>query len=223
MKKYMSAIVFWGALWGLEEATLGHLLHITTLNIGWVLWFPLAYFFMAMVYKQTGKINAILITSVVAAVIKLTNLFMTPHPLLVLCPALSIILEGISLFVVLKLFNGKKQFVRLPLLRTGLVSVLWRISYAIVILAIPVSIMSSYPYKTIGMLFKFIFFEGIVNSLLAVGIGVVAKRIKEIYINNHTSIKRFMEEISHRIKGICFRPLFSLSLLAVAILIQVFL
>lgn len=222
MKKYISAIVFWGALWGLEEATLGHLLHIAALNIGWFLWFPLAYFFMGMVYKQTGRLSSILLTSVVAAAIKFVNIFMTTNLLIIICPALSILMEGTSLFAILKLLERKKHLLRYPLPKSAAISILWRVLYTVGILAIPASIMPAYPYKSMGMLLKFIIFEGIVNSLFACTIVVIAKRISKISKRNNTYLKQLTEKIitSKAINSLCFKPTVSMCILAVTLITQ---
>lgn len=204
MKKQISAIIFWGALWGLEEATLGHLLHITALNIGWFFWFPLAYFFMDMVYKQTGKLNSILFTSMVAAVIKLVNLFMTGNPVIVICPAISILLEGISLFAVLKLFDWKKQLQKYRLIEIVSVSLLWRILFLVALFAIPVWIMPAYPFKDALALLKFLLYEGLINSLFI-----------------YAAFKLFSGKlIKTRTIEISFKPLAATGLLAVTLIIQ---
>ena len=67
MKREISLIIFWGALWGLFEATVGYVLHAFEIRIGFLVWFPAAYFFMTRVYKQTGKTYSIFYTSVIAA------------------------------------------------------------------------------------------------------------------------------------------------------------
>jgi hypothetical protein len=222
MKKYASIIIFWGALWGLEEATLGHLLHITTLNIGWFLWFPLAYFFMGMVYKQTGKLKPILFTSIIAAAIKLVDLFMTTNLIIIVCPAISILLEGVSLFAVLKLIDWKKHLYKHTLFKVTVSSVLWRSLYTVAILTIPIWIMPNYPYSTISLLLKFILFEGLINSLFIYGIIILAKVINRINEKENTYSRKLMNKIaeSKLMKEICFKPVVSLSLLAVALIIQ---
>ncbi|HBL37426.1 MAG TPA: hypothetical protein DDZ55_11530 [Firmicutes bacterium] len=59
MTKGWNHVLFWGALWGIIEATVGHLLHQAALPLGWLFWFPLAVGFMQMVYSQTQKITAV--------------------------------------------------------------------------------------------------------------------------------------------------------------------
>ena len=224
--KHISAIIFWGAFWGLEEATLGHLLHITTFNLGWFLWFPFAYFFMSMVYKQTGKLNSILFTSMVAIAIKLVNLLMTTNLIIVICPAISILLEGISLMAVLKLFAWQKHLHQPKLLEITIISLFWRILYTVSILAIPVWIMPAYPYKTITAIVKFLLYEGLVNSIFIYGTIMLVNKTNAMLEEKHacliTYFKLFREILTNSsvFKDITFKPLASFSLLVIALIIQ---
>lgn len=221
-KKYASTIIFWGALWGLEEATLGHLLHITALSIGWFFWFPLSYLFISMVYKQTGKLNSILFTSIIAAAIKLIDLFMTTNLIIIVCPALSIILESISLFAVLKIVNRKKLMQKYKLAQIISVSLLWRVLFLLSLLFIPTWIMPSYPFKSISSILKLLVYEGLINSLFIYGTIILAKRINESNNKCNTYFKQLREKImqSRLMKGTFFKPVVSLCLLAVAMIIQ---
>lgn len=217
-KKLISAIIFWGSLWGIEEATLGHLLHIHTLNIGGLIWFPLAYFFMSIVYKQTGKLNSILSASIIAAAIKLVNIFMTTNLVIIVCPALSIILEGASLFVILNIIKSKKTLQKFKLIEIVSVSLLWRVLFLLSLIFIPTWIMSSYPFKTVSSIIKLLFYEGLINSFLIYGTIILVKILNE----KNRYFKLFKDKIilSRLIKEMCIKPVVSLSLLAVALIIQ---
>lgn len=177
---------------------------------------------MGMVYKQTGEFNSILFTAMVAAAIKFVNLFMTVNLIIVICPAISILLEGISLYAILKLFNWKKHLYPHKLLEITIISALWRVLYTFIILAIPVWIMPSYPYKNSIMLLKFILFEGIINSIFIYGMTVLAKKTNEINAEKNTYFKLFTEKIIKLkvIKDLSFKPLVSFSLLTAALVVQ---
>jgi hypothetical protein len=222
MKKYVSAIIFCGALWGLEEATLGHLLHITTLNIGWLLWFPLAYFFMSMVYKQTGKLNSILYTSIIVGAIKLVDLFMTTNLVIIVCPALSIVSEGISLFAILRIIDMMKLAQKHKLVEIISTSLLWRAFFLLCLLFIPTWIMASYPYKGISSIFKLLLYEGLINSLFIYGTVILTKKVKEINEKSNTYFKQITDKIiqSKLVKELCYKPVVSLILLVVTLVIQ---
>ncbi len=222
LKKYISAVIFWGALWGLEEATLGHLLHITAFNIGWFIWFPFAYFFMGMVYKQTGRLNSVLFTSMVAAAIKFINFFMTANLVIVICPAISILLEGLSLFAILKLLVWKKYTQKLKLIKIASVSLLWRCLFLIALLVMPAWLMPAYPYKDIAALLKFVVYEGLINSIFIYGILMAALRVKGMILHKNKYSWLFSDKLikSGSIEDISFRPIAAFSLLAVALILQ---
>lgn len=221
MKKFVSAIIFWGALWGLEEATLGHLLHITTINMGWFIWFPLAYFFMSMAYRKTGKLNSILITSIIAAAIKLIDLFMTTNLVIIICPVLSIILEGISLFTILKIIDRKKLMQKYKFVEYLSMSLLWRILYLISLLLIPTWMMT-YPYKSVSSVLRLLFHEGLMNSLFIYAAVKLSNKLIELNKKNNSYFKYLTDRIiqSKLMKEMCFKPVVSITLLAIALIIQ---
>jgi hypothetical protein len=96
-------VLFWGSLWGLAEATLGHILHMLRIpGLAGFVMFPAGVFFMLKAYKALSKLSVILSTSLVAATIKLSNiLFPGTTSLEVLRPAIAIICESLALFVLI--------------------------------------------------------------------------------------------------------------------------
>jgi hypothetical protein len=69
-------IFTWGGLWGIFEATVGYLLHLLPFSIGWLIWYPVACFFMFQVYRKTQRTEAIVLVGLLSASIKLLNLFL---------------------------------------------------------------------------------------------------------------------------------------------------
>lgn len=112
MERNITTIIFWGATWGLVEATLGYVLHSVLLSVGWFFWFPLAFFFMNRVFKRTGSLVSILYTSSIAAGIKLVNFLLPTRIDRVINPAVSILLEGLMVFAVFAIVEYKKDFFR---------------------------------------------------------------------------------------------------------------
>lgn len=92
----LKAIIFWGALWGILEATLGWVLHLVHFKGEVLLLYPFGLICMMMAAKQTGQMSAIVKVAGVAAMVKLVNLFMLPSvPVYhVTNPAVAIFLEG---------------------------------------------------------------------------------------------------------------------------------
>lgn len=93
----------WGSLWGLAEATLGHILHLVRIpGLAGFVMFPMGVFFMTKAYQDSKNLNVILTTSIVAATIKLSNmLFPGTSPFDVLRPAIAIISESLVVFVLI--------------------------------------------------------------------------------------------------------------------------
>jgi len=98
--------LFWGSLWGVAEATLGHLLHNLQIPVlPGTLMLPLGVYFMVRAYISSEKIPVIFLTAVVAASAKLIDFFFPAHsPAVVINPALAILSESlfVMLFFVLK-------------------------------------------------------------------------------------------------------------------------
>ncbi len=106
MKKKWGTILFWGAVWGASEATLGFLFHKAAVAIpglpGFLL-FPVAFLFMRRVWDETQEGAVIFLTACVAASIKLVD-FWVPgaDAIRIVNPALSILLEGLCVALVLQ-------------------------------------------------------------------------------------------------------------------------
>jgi len=126
--KQLQTIVFLGALWGICEATIGHLLHILPCGFSGMIMFPLGFYFMYYAFKQTGDDKAILITGFIAAAIKLTG-FLLPSrsPMTVLNPAMSIVLESLIVFAFIKIFEPKGKITETMILGFG-----WVIAFTLV-------------------------------------------------------------------------------------------
>ncbi|MPM90296.1 hypothetical protein SDC9_137417 [bioreactor metagenome] len=137
MRRFVDNVFFWGAAWGLEEATLGHLLHLLPLNIGWLFWFPLAYLFMHYAYKNTGRISSILYTSALAAAVKLIDLLMPVRIDYVINPAFAILLEGCAVSILYWILQKRPALDRYLLGRALFAALLSELFYIVYILIAP--------------------------------------------------------------------------------------
>lgn len=107
MEKLMLAVLFYGGIWGVFEATVGYLLHLLPFSIGWLVWYPIACFFMLQVYIKTKQVKSILLIGLLSCAIKLTNLMLPVRIDRVLNPAVSILFEAITMAAVV--FCGGKS------------------------------------------------------------------------------------------------------------------
>ena len=107
-KKAIAAALTIGAAWGAFEATIGFLLHLLPVNIGFLIWYPAACFFLLKAYGISGKTYAIPLAAAVACAFKLLNLALPVSLDKVINPAASIISEGIIVWLAVIAFNRIK-------------------------------------------------------------------------------------------------------------------
>ena len=109
LKKVTLAVLFFGGIWGINEATLGHLLHFLPTGISGTIMFPIGFYFMFNAYKATGKQQAIFYTALIAAGIKCMDVFLPGTGVAnVANPAVSIVLESLVVFAFVRFYNDKK-------------------------------------------------------------------------------------------------------------------
>ena len=96
--------LFWGSLWGLAEATLGHVLHqIPIPGIAGYVMFPIGAFFMVQAFNHSGKLSAIPLTALMAAHIKLIDLILPARsPFVVINPVVAILCESLVIVLFLR-------------------------------------------------------------------------------------------------------------------------
>ena len=157
-------IVFYGSLWGATEATLGYLLHRSDFTFGWFLWFPLAFYFMDKIFRKTGEAGCMFYGALIAAAIKLTDLFIEIRVDKVINPSVSIILEGASMLVLYKIIERRHK--GLSLSGIAGVNILWRVLYSIYILLMPGSILLISPLRGSDAFLHFMLLESMVNTCI---------------------------------------------------------
>lgn len=126
------AVVFFGAIWGLLEATIGYLLHWLPGMWSGLVMFPIGAALMYWAYQNTGRRSAIIYVGLIAAAIKAIN-FAMPLPaegiMRVYNPMISIILQSLSVFAVSFLFEKKTSPVKQTILHLGVLAlaiIAWR-------------------------------------------------------------------------------------------------
>jgi len=99
--KNVRPAIHWGLLWGLAEATIGHVLHaIPVPGLAGAVMVPVALIFMRRAYRETGQAAAVMAISAVAATVKLADLLLPGRGVLMaLRPALAILIEGLIVSV----------------------------------------------------------------------------------------------------------------------------
>jgi len=164
-------ILFFGAAWGLIEATLGHCLHVfkmfVPLPLTGLVMFPAGFYFMMRAFKETGSTASIALTGCVAATIKMTDLFLPAvPPEFVVHPALAILLESAGCYIYFKSFK--------PVTPGGsfaagtAVSFLWRTAFVAGLLLFPV--FPGIASEGTRALAVFLLAESVVNGIMIASI-----------------------------------------------------
>lgn len=101
------AVLFWGSIWGIIEASMGWLMHVAQIHHGTsTILYSLGICCMFAASTRSGKgAQAVMLTAVVAAAIKLVDLFLPGSAQSVLHPAFYILLEGAMTAAISKIFS----------------------------------------------------------------------------------------------------------------------
>lgn len=160
--KIASAVVFWGSLWGLIEATIGyglHLLHIRGVTSFFL--FPMACYYMDKVRKQASSQWAILYMALLAAGIKLLDFFIPGNdPIRIIFPSIAIVLEGMAVFGAFMFVEKKER--KFGYLEALFVSSAWRIVFTLLQFAT----LPQAKVPSSQSVIKFIIVDSLVNSAL---------------------------------------------------------
>jgi len=186
----LTAIIFFGALWGIAEATLGYFLHLASVfvpGISGFIMFPIAFYFMKSAYDKTGKLQSVLWTASIAGGIKLFDLFLPGlTPLDSIVPVFAMLTESLAVMLFIYLYN--KHRAKFPLGEAFLASVGWRGVFLLFQLIVPLP-------KTLFdggamLVLRFLFLEGIINALIIAALAKVPQPIKSFarFAEAHPSV-----------------------------------
>ena len=163
------------------EATVGYLLHLLPISLGWLLWYPVACFFMMNVYRHTRRIEAVVMVGLLSALIKLLNLFLPGRIDRVLNPAVSIVLEAITLAAVLWVYDHASTKWENPLLIKGIAVLTmntgWRILYALYLLLLVPGWMGDFYYLQHAGAYRIFVAHNLSSCLILLGGWTLSKPI----------------------------------------------
>lgn len=181
----ISLALFFGAIWGLIEATLGYALHLFPLfstGLSGSILFPIGFYFMYKSYEKTKRIESVLYVGLVTAIIKLSD-FLLPaiHPALILpmvkiiSPAIFIIFEASSVFVILYMVKGNT--VKFNIGHALIATFSWRVLFVIYQYILFVTGLSR-QFINAGTwnLLRFIFLETAINTIIILEMMFLFKR-----------------------------------------------
>ncbi len=170
LKQIVVISLFWGALWGIAEATIGYLAHLVIFipGIAGFIMFPIGFYFMTRAYKDTGKPGILFSTAAVAASIKLVDLFLPNlSPIHTINPAIAILMESAAVFLVFKLLNAKPVQFRLG--EVLIASTAWRLGFLFYSAILFVTAISQeFIRMGLGHILRFVLLESVVNALIII-------------------------------------------------------
>ena len=107
----LGPVLFWGSLWGIWEATVGHIIHLTRVpGLPGFIMFPSAFYFMSKAFIRSERYQSIFLTACVAAGLKLFDIFIPGQSIqAVINPAQAILLESLvvtGFYCFLQRFNA---------------------------------------------------------------------------------------------------------------------
>lgn len=107
-KRVILNVIFFGAIWGILEATLGYVLHWMPNMIQGGIMFPIGAILMFWAYRNTNSKTAIIYVGLIAAMIKAVN-FLMPYPmaLKIYNPMISIMIQALVIFATVLVFEKK--------------------------------------------------------------------------------------------------------------------
>jgi hypothetical protein len=127
-KEQFKYVLFFGAIWGILEATLGYVLQFLPPLISGAVMFPVAATLMVSAYLAIQNKKAIIWVAFIAAAIKAIN-FLLPGlmPIKTYNPMIAIILQSLFVFLFIGLYEKK----RLPQVIASfmIVSIGWRLLF----------------------------------------------------------------------------------------------
>lgn len=121
-------VLFYGALWGLLEATLGYGLKFLPPLVSGSVMFPIGAAIMLQAYQKTQSKKAVLYVGLIAASIKAVDFLLPGLPtIMTYNPMISIVLQALSVLILLPLLKHQKTWIQI--LSFAGAGLLWRIFF----------------------------------------------------------------------------------------------
>lgn len=127
-KTNLYVILFLGAIWGILEATLGHILHFLPALISGSIMFPIAATIMYITFNQTQSRRAMVYVAAIAVLVKTVDFFLPGLPAIkIYNPMIAMMLQSVAMVVFVPML--KNQSVVMKLSGIVLVALSWRIAF----------------------------------------------------------------------------------------------
>lgn len=192
-KKLLIQVLFFGAIWGIVEATLGYVLHFIPATIAGSIMFPIAGIILYKAYNTTRSRGALIAIGAVAASIKAVNFLLPQYSIFkTINPMMSIIMEALMVFVVVTMLTSEKTSHRI--LAFPIASIAWRGLFVA---------WMGYQYATTGNLAPYISTTPLILNFVVVS-GLLSGAIGTIFLLVDDKIHLSIPSVSHRLSFASF-------------------
>jgi len=160
-------IIFFGAIWGIVEGTLGYVLHFVPPTFAGFIMFPIATLILVSAYKSIGSQKALVYIGLIAALIKSVN-FLLPSLMMfkTINPMISIILQSLVVAIAYPIISDKKISKKIVSLVGASIS--WRILFVMYMAIQYIITKHATTYmQSLKFSLNFIMFSGVISGLLA--------------------------------------------------------
>ncbi|MDA3931516.1 MAG: hypothetical protein PF513_02130 [Tenericutes bacterium] len=173
-------IIFFGALWGVIEATLGYVLHFLPMLISGTLMFPIVIFVLYRAYKSIGSRKAIFYVGMIAIMIKSTNLLLPMLPAAkTINPMISMFLQSLLVFAVIPMLESDNNIAKVS--GVMITSVGWRLGVmGYLVMNYYATGFLSFRLESFESIFTFTAIDGFLSGLLAIALVVGLSKLKSI-------------------------------------------
>ena len=136
LRLFLDVLLF-GSIWGILEASLGTLLHLPAFSGAGIFFktsiimVTIACFLMAMCYKRTKSLLAVIYMGLIAGALKFTSAFIIGFNTYVYTPAMYIVIESLAMTASLAVFRPNKVLSTKTLATFILASTTYQFSYII--------------------------------------------------------------------------------------------
>jgi len=121
-------VLFFGAIWGILEATLGYVLQFLPPLVSGSIMFPIAATLMIITYQNTKSKSAMIYVAAIAATIKAINFFLPGlPPIKTYNPMIAIMLQSLVMVIFIPLIEKKPVAAKIAGL--ALVGFSWRLLF----------------------------------------------------------------------------------------------
>lgn len=180
IKKISTYALFYGSLWGITEATLGHLLHTLPVLISGSIMFPIALFLMLRAYESTQSRSTLFLMGVTAAAIKLIDIVIPGLPAIkTLNPMIAIMLEASAVALFILLLNRHSIFS--TIMGSLSVSLIWRALFVSISYFIHNNTSANIGWvNSSERVYSFIITNGLISSLIVLFIIILNRKIPQV-------------------------------------------